>query len=247
MEELIKRITKFRDDRNWSQFHNPENLAKSIIIEAAELLENFQWDSEYNEENVKDELADVMNYCILLADHLGIDIIENMNRKIDKNEKKYPVNKAKGTSKKYTELLEVKEENQNIPTIWEEFIKSKDMDPKTPYEAWAFGSAPETADELLELVLLGKKRATTSLYKIYGLENEPIPQKGDYSIILDGCGRQRCIIQTTKVSVISFDDVDEAFAAREGEGDLSLEYWRDVHRKAFSDELKASACHLMMI
>lgn len=104
MQKLINRIKKFRDDRDWKQFHTPENLAKSIVIEAAELLENFQWNSEYDEENIKDELADVMNYCLLLADSLNIDVIENMHRKIDKNEKKYPIDKAKGTSKKYTEL-----------------------------------------------------------------------------------------------------------------------------------------------
>jgi len=104
MEDLIKRIKKFRDERDWAQFHSPENLAKSIVIEAAELLENFQWNGEYNEEHVKEELADVMNYCFLLADRLGIDAIENMHMKIDQNEKKYPVSKAKGTSKKYTEL-----------------------------------------------------------------------------------------------------------------------------------------------
>ncbi len=104
VEELIKRITKFRDDRDWKQFHSPENIAKSIVIEAAELLENFQWNSEFDEGNVKEELADVMNYCLLLADCLNIDVIENMHKKIDQNEKKYPISKAKGTSKKYTEL-----------------------------------------------------------------------------------------------------------------------------------------------
>lgn len=104
MEELIKRILKFRDDRDWKQFHSPENLAKSISIEAAELLENFQWNSEYNKNAVEEELADVMNYCILMADILDVDLIKIMHDKIDKNEKKYPVNMAKGTSKKYTEL-----------------------------------------------------------------------------------------------------------------------------------------------
>lgn len=105
MEDLIKRICEFRDQREWSQFHTPENLSKSIVIEAAELLENFQWDGEsYDEQNVKEELADVMNYCILLADQLNIDIIQAMHDKIDKNALKYPVEKAKGTSKKYTEL-----------------------------------------------------------------------------------------------------------------------------------------------
>jgi NTP pyrophosphatase (non-canonical NTP hydrolase) len=104
MEKLIERIRKFRDDRDWSQFHSPDNLAKSIVIEAAELLENFQWNGEYDETNVKEELADVMNYCLLLADRLDLDIVEIMHDKIDKNEKKYPVSKAKGKSDKYTEL-----------------------------------------------------------------------------------------------------------------------------------------------
>ena len=104
MEDLIKRLRAFTKDRDWEQFHSPENLAKSIVIEAAELLENFQWDASFDEDNVKDEIADVMNYCIMLADQLGIDVIENMHRKIDLNEKKYPVDKAKGSSKKYTEL-----------------------------------------------------------------------------------------------------------------------------------------------
>lgn len=104
MEKLIERIRKFRDDRDWSQFHSPDNLAKSIVIEAAELLENFQWNGEYDEMNVKEELADVMNYCLLLADRLDLDIVEIMHDKIDKNEKKYPVSKARGKSDKYTEL-----------------------------------------------------------------------------------------------------------------------------------------------
>jgi len=103
MDELLKRIKKFRNDRDWEQFHTPENLAKSIIIEAGELLENFQWNGEYDRENVMDELADVMNYCFLLADTLDIDMIENMHRKIDQNEKKYPADLVRGSSKKYTE------------------------------------------------------------------------------------------------------------------------------------------------
>lgn len=104
MKNLIKRILEFRDQRDWKQFHTPENLAKSIVIEAGELLENFQWNAEYNEKNVHEELADIMNYCILMADALEVDIVDIMYKKIDKNEKKYPVNKAKGNSKKYTEL-----------------------------------------------------------------------------------------------------------------------------------------------
>ncbi len=104
MDDLIKRILDFRNQRDWKQFHTPENLAKSIVIESAELLENFQWNGEYNETNVHEELADIMNYCILMADSLNVDIIEIMHKKIEQNEKKYPVEKAKGNSKKYTEL-----------------------------------------------------------------------------------------------------------------------------------------------
>ncbi len=104
MEELIERVKKFRDDREWTQFHSPENLAKSIVIESVELLENFQWNNKYDKEKVEEELADVMNYCLLLADKLEIDPIENIHRKIDKNEKKYPIEKSKGNSKKYTEF-----------------------------------------------------------------------------------------------------------------------------------------------
>ena len=104
MEELIDRILKFRNDRDWEQFHSPENLAKSIVIEGAELLENFQWNSEFNKEAVTEELADVMIYCLMMADKVDVDIVQAMHDKIDKNEAKYPVDKARGNSKKYTEL-----------------------------------------------------------------------------------------------------------------------------------------------
>lgn len=104
MEELISEILKFRDDRDWKQFHTPENLAKSISIEAAELLENFQWDSKYCKENVLDELADVMMYCVLMADVLDVDITTIMRKKLIKNCNKYPVEKSKGNSKKYNEF-----------------------------------------------------------------------------------------------------------------------------------------------
>lgn len=104
MNKTIERIRKFRNDREWSQFHTPENLAKAISIEAGELLENFLWNSEFKEEEVLDELADVMIYCIHMADSLGVSAEDIINRKMDKNDKKYPVEKSKGTSKKYTEL-----------------------------------------------------------------------------------------------------------------------------------------------
>jgi NTP pyrophosphatase (non-canonical NTP hydrolase) len=105
MKNTINRIKKFRDDRDWKQFHTPGNLAKAISIEASELLENFLWDDEnYNREHVEEELADVMVYCLHMVDALGVDIEEIINKKMDKNEKKYPIEKAKGNSKKYTEL-----------------------------------------------------------------------------------------------------------------------------------------------
>ncbi|MCB2286614.1 nucleotide pyrophosphohydrolase [Clostridium algidicarnis] len=104
MEEIKKRVRKFRDDREWSQFHTPGNLAKAISIEAGELLEHFLWNNNYDKEAVGEELADVMVYCLHMADSLGVNIEDIIEKKMDKNEKKYPVEKARGTSKKYTEL-----------------------------------------------------------------------------------------------------------------------------------------------
>ena len=103
-EEVKREVKKFTEDRNWDQFHSPDNLAKSIVIEAGELLECFQWSPEYDEQAVKEELADVMNYCIQLADKLGISIEDAIIEKIRKNDIKYPVDKSYGSSKKYTEL-----------------------------------------------------------------------------------------------------------------------------------------------
>ena len=104
MKELQEKIEKFNEERDWDQFHSPENLAKSISIEAGELLECFQWNNEYNLNEVKEELADVINYCILMADKLGVDPKQIVLDKIEKNAKKYPVEKAKGKSTKYNKL-----------------------------------------------------------------------------------------------------------------------------------------------
>lgn len=105
LEQLKQRIDKFNKDRDWDQFHTPSNLSKSISIEANELLECFQWsDTNYNIEEVKEELADVMNYCIQLSLVLDVDIIDIMNAKMDKTELKYPVDKSKGVSTKYNKL-----------------------------------------------------------------------------------------------------------------------------------------------
>lgn len=103
--ETIERIRKFTEDRDWSQFHSPANLAKSISIEANELLECFQWDEEnYDREHVIEELADVIVYCQDMLDVLELDVDEIVNDKMEMNEKKYPVEKAKGNATKYTEM-----------------------------------------------------------------------------------------------------------------------------------------------
>ena len=104
-QETIERIRKFTDDRDWDQFHSPGNLAKSIVIEAAELLECFQWsDKEYYLQHVKEVLADVFVYSQNLLDKLGLDADEIVNMKMDQNEAKYPVEKAKSSASKYDKL-----------------------------------------------------------------------------------------------------------------------------------------------
>ncbi len=104
-QETIDRIRRFSEDRDWDQFHSPENIAKSIVIEAAELLECFQWsDNDYDVSHVKEELADVLVYCRNMLDKLGLDEDEIVNMKMDQNEKKYPVEKAKGIAAKYDQL-----------------------------------------------------------------------------------------------------------------------------------------------
>ena len=104
-EKTIERIRKFTEDRDWDQFHSPANLAKSIVIEAAELLECFQWnETEYDLQHIKEELADVLVYSQNLLDKLELDADEIVNMKMEQNEAKYPVDKAKGNAVKDTEL-----------------------------------------------------------------------------------------------------------------------------------------------
>ena len=104
-EQTIERIRRFTEERDWDQFHSPANLAKSISIEANELLECFQWsDTDYDIQHVKEELADVLVYCRNMLDKLELDEDEIVNMKMDQNEAKYPVSKAKGKSDKYSEL-----------------------------------------------------------------------------------------------------------------------------------------------
>lgn len=102
------------------------------------------------------------------------------------------------------------------------------------YEAWAFGGAP---DKLARLVVSGIKTATCSALVLFELEDEPIPKPGDYSVILDSVGNAVCIIRTTRVYVVPFEDVSEDHAFKEGEGDRSLGYWRAVHEEFFTEEL----------
>lgn len=104
MHNLIQKIKEFNEKRDWDQFHSPENLAKSISIESGELLECFQWNSDYEIEEVKSELADVINYCLLLADKIGVDPEKIVLDKMNVTALKYPVEKAKGVSTKYNKL-----------------------------------------------------------------------------------------------------------------------------------------------
>lgn len=105
IKNILNRLIKFRDERNWKQFHTPENLAKSISIEANELLENYQWGSENADiNNIKEEVADIFSYLLMLCEELDIDLLGVTNKKISSNEKKYPVDKAYGKSDKYNKL-----------------------------------------------------------------------------------------------------------------------------------------------
>ena len=109
-DETIQRVLRFRDDRDWRQFHTPKDLAISLSLEAAELLEVFQWsgtDLECRDRlgRIREELADVLSYCVLMADVCGLDLDEILNAKVDQNAAKYPVEKARGSAAKYTELI----------------------------------------------------------------------------------------------------------------------------------------------
>ncbi|AEH02128.1 nucleotide pyrophosphohydrolase [Lacinutrix sp. 5H-3-7-4] len=106
LNKTIEKLIEFRDQRDWKQFHNSKDLALALSIEASELLELFLWkdNEECDKEKLEEELADVFSYGLLLAEKHNLNISEIINKKIDKNSKKYPVNKAKGTAKKYNEL-----------------------------------------------------------------------------------------------------------------------------------------------
>lgn len=115
--------------------------------------------------------------------------------------------------------------------LWEQFV-AKNGPVDCEYEAWAFGV---DADLLAQLVVSGTKTATASAYPLYELEKEPLPQTGTYSVILDSKDNAVCVIQTTNVAVVPFNKVTEEHAYKEGEGDRSLDYWREVHETFFRE------------
>jgi len=112
LEELTKRIIVFRDARDWKQFHNPKDVALSLVLEAAEVMEHFQWKSKEeiekyiktNKAEIGEELADVLYWVLLMSHDLKIDVLEALEKKISKNEEKYPVEKARGKHTKYSKL-----------------------------------------------------------------------------------------------------------------------------------------------
>lgn len=129
--------------------------------------------------------------------------------------------------------------DESVIKMWNEYRKLTG-DAAATYTAWQFGRTPEVGDELAALVLEGRKRATTGLAFEYEREGEPLPKKGDLSIVLGGDGRARCIIRTTSAQVMPFKDVPEEFAFKEGEDDRSLRSWREVHQRVFTRDCEGA-------
>jgi uncharacterized protein YhfF len=125
--------------------------------------------------------------------------------------------------------------------LWEEFLASGSDDASVAasatYASWAFGDSPELADRLLGLVIAGPKRATCGSLDAYRARGDSVPVVGEYSVVCDGRGAARCVLQTTEVRIVAFEEVDAAFAAEEGEGDRSLASWREGHMAYFRREL----------
>ena len=131
--------------------------------------------------------------------------------------------------------------SESAQALWDEFVATGTGDAlaaaEATYSRWSFGDSPEMADRLLALVVAGVKRATCGSLDAYRARGEALPVLGEYSVVCDGAGEARCVIQTTSVRVVAFEDVDEAFAAEEGEGDRSLSSWRRGHMAYFEREL----------
>lgn len=119
--------------------------------------------------------------------------------------------------------------------MWQAFAAARGLRPDTAYEAWAFG---DDADKLAGLVLQGRKTGTSSAYPLYELEGEPLPETGEYSVVLDRREEAVCVIQTVNVTVLPYRQITADHARKEGEGDLSLAYWRQVHEAFFTEELR---------
>lgn len=131
--------------------------------------------------------------------------------------------------------------HDSVKKMWHDYLVSigeTEESTDKNYTSWKFGCTDEIADQLAELVYNGEKQATTSLYCLYAIENEPLPKEGDISIITASNGFAVCIIQNTKVKVLPFSHVDEEFANKEGEGDKSLKNWQKIHSNVFSRELQ---------
>jgi len=107
LNQILKKIVEFRDEREWSKFHTLENLSKSISIESAELLEHFQWGDEYDKGEISDELADILIYSFLFAETLDVNIIEIIEKKLEKNEKRFPVERVRGNSGRKTKIVDL--------------------------------------------------------------------------------------------------------------------------------------------
>lgn len=128
---------------------------------------------------------------------------------------------------------------EKAAAFWQQFCKSNsDVEPEESYQVWHFGDSRDLADQLYELVLQGKKKATACLVWEAELNPNDAPMLNGYSIITDFDGNPKCIIKTTEVRVMPFNEVDEEFAVDEGEGDLSLEFWRQIHWAYFTRKCK---------
>ncbi len=129
-----------------------------------------------------------------------------------------------------------------VEQLWAAFAEARPdlAGPETAYEAWHFCDNQADADELVELVLAGRKKATAGALWSYEAEGEALPKPGDFSVIIDWSGVAHAVIRTTAVEVVGFDEVTEEFAAVEGEGDGSLAFWRDAHWAAFSREFEGT-------
>lgn len=127
--------------------------------------------------------------------------------------------------------------SEAITKFWEEFCAANpQVSADEPYQSWYFGNSPEMAAELADLVMIGKKFATASLAAVNEIKPDEAPVPNGYSVVTDFFGEPRCVIQTVEIRHLPFDEVDAQFASDEGEGDQSLEYWREVHHAYFTRE-----------